>query len=231
MVSPSLSPDDHRRVEQAITAAERRTTGEIVCVLAREVSSYPEVPITAGLVAALAIAPALLALGFDPAWLWRLTGDWKVAQAAAAPAQVHAALDAYILFQTALFVVVALAASIPAVRRLLTPTALKHARVRQAARQQFLATGLAAHVERTGVVIFTSLHDRQVEIVADQSIHAACGDAVWKAAVTAVQQGMREGDPAGGLTRAVEICGEALAAHFPSDGGGPNTLSDRVLEI
>ena len=226
-----MTPADHKRIEQAIIAAESRTTGEVVCVLTREVSSYPEIPLVAGVVAALALAPAALALGFDPAWLLSLGGGWRVEHLAAAPDQANAALWAYIALQTALFAVVALLAAIPVIRRLLTPAALKHARVRHAAMQQYLATGLAANVERTGVVIFTSLDDRQVEIIADPGIHAACGEAVWKAAVAAVQAGMRAGDPAGGLTRAVEICGEALATHFPSDGGGPNTLADRLLEL
>ncbi len=116
-------------------------------------------------------------------------------------------------------------------RRILTPEPLRSARVRTAADQQFLATGLAANAYRTGVVIFTSIHDRRVEIIADKAINQACGEAIWHAGVQAVEDGMRRGDPAGGLIEAVEVCGEALARHFPSDGGGENTLVDRALEL
>ena len=42
---------------------------------------------------------------------------------------------------------------------------------------------------------------------------------------------MKRGQPATGYVRAVELCGEALAAHFPSQGPHENTISDRLLEI
>ncbi len=79
MVSPILSEADHDRLEAAVAAAERRTTGEIVCVLTREVSTYPEVPVAAGAVAALAPVPILLALGYDRSpscKAWPADGGW-----------------------------------------------------------------------------------------------------------------------------------------------------------
>jgi uncharacterized membrane protein len=33
-----------------------------------------------------------------------------------------------------------------------------------------------------------------------------------------------------GFVRAIAICGEALAAHFPSDGHGANVLPNDILE-
>jgi putative membrane protein len=97
--------------------------------------------------------------------------------------------------------------------------------------QQFLATGLHASADRTGVVIFASEADRRVELLADDAIHAAVGDVAWNAAVKAVQDGMRRRDPAAGFVKAIQICGDALAEHFPSTGPHVNTLSDRLLEL
>lgn len=231
MVNPILSEADHDRLEAAVAAAERGTTGEIVCVLTREASTYPEVAVAAGAVAALAPLPICLLLGYDPiALLQRLAGGWQVAHVAASP-HAPSGLALFAALQILLFVAVTLLAARPPVRRLLTPGALRSARVKTAAEQQFLATGLAANAYRTGVVIFTSIHDRRVEIVADKAINQACGEAVWHAAVRAVEVGMRRDDPADGLIEAVRVCGEALARHFPSDGGGENTLVDRALEL
>ncbi len=231
MVNPILDPAAQARVEQAVAAAERRTTGEIVCVLTAEVSSYPETAFAVGVLAALVGPAVALGLGFDPAWLLQLTGGWRAAHMAAASTEARTLLTLMLAVQAGLFALAAGLCALDSVRRLLTPLALKRARGRAAAYQQFLSTGLQANAERTGVVIFTSIGDRQVEIVADQIIHAACGDAVWTAAAAAVQAGMRSGDPAAGLVRAVEICGEALALHFPSPDGGENSLADRVLEL
>jgi uncharacterized membrane protein len=41
---------------------------------------------------------------------------------------------------------------------------------------------------------------------------------------------MKSGRPADGFVTAVRICGDALAAHFPSDGAPRNQLPDALLE-
>jgi putative membrane protein len=226
-----LSEAEHQRIAEAVGAAEAGTTGEIVCVMAREVSNYREVPLAwAAAVALLAPLVALL-LGADPAMLTPWRHDWTVGHAAAVGSALTPALETLIVAQVVLFALVAAVASIPPVRRLLTPSPLKRRRVHRAALQQFLATGLHLEAGRTGVVIFAAPTDRRVEILADDAIHAAVGDAVWNAAVAAVQSGMRRGDPAEGFVRAVQLCGDALAQHFPAAGPKPNAISDRLLEI
>jgi putative membrane protein len=117
------------------------------------------------------------------------------------------------------------------VRRVLTPASLKKSRVHKAAWAQFSATGLQTTDGHTGVVIFASLDDRIVEILADEGIHAKVGATVWDAAVKAVQDGMKARSPAKGFVTAVEICGAALAEHFPATGPHGNDLSDRLLEL
>ena len=224
-----LSEADHQSIAAAVGAAEARTTGEIVCILAREVSNYREVPLAFAAAASLIGPPLALLAGVPAEALTPWARDWS---AGAAPGvSLTRAVEAYGLLQVVLFAVVAGLASIPAVRRVLTPSPLKRHRVHRAALQQFLATGLHLEAGRTGVVIFASQHDRRVELLADDAIHEAVGDKVWNAAIAAVQDGMKRRHPAEGYIRAVELCGEALAAHFPSQGPHENTISDRLLEI
>ena len=224
-----LSEADHQRVAAAVAAAEARTTGEIVCILAREVSNYREAPLALAAAVALLGPPLALLLGAPPQALTPWASDWS---AAGGPGlSLVRALEAYGVLQVALFAIVAGLASIPAVRRVLTPAPLKRHRVHRVALQQFLATGLHASPDRTGVVIFASQLDRRVELLADDAIHDAVGETAWNAAVAAVQDGMKRGRPADGFVRAVELCGEALATHFPSAGPHANHLSDRLREI
>ena len=224
-----LSEADHQRVAAAVAAAEARTSGDIVCILAREVSNYREVPLACAAAAALIAPPLALLLGTPPQALTPFARDWS---AGVGPGvSLVRALEAYGLLQVVLFALVAALVSIPAVRRVLTPAPLKRHRVHRAALQQFLATGLHATPDRTGVVIFASQHDRRVELLADDAIHAAVGDVAWNAAVAAVQDGMKRDRPADGFVRAVELCGEALATHFPAQGPHENRLSDRLVEL
>jgi putative membrane protein len=226
-----LSEADHRKIEAAVQAAEARTTGEIVCILSHEVSNYRETPLAWAAAASLLLPPLALVAGWRPGAFFGAAEDWTVSQVGAVDTLVAHALESYALVQVILFAVTAALVAIPPVRRRLTPTSLKRHRVHRAAMQQFLATGLHASADRTGVVIFASQADRRVELLADDAIHAAVGDIAWNAAVKAVQDGMRRRDPASGFVRAIEICGDALAEHFPSTGPHANALSDRLLEL
>ena len=230
-----ISEADHQRIMAAVAKAEAATDGEIVCVMSQEVSRYREVPI--GFAALIALAgPALaVASGLTPWSLVldgarRLEGGWTASRALN-ETDLSLILGLYAVIQTLIFAVTVLVASIPPVRRSLTPRALKQHRVHKAAWAQFAATGLHLTEGRTGVLIFASLHDRVVEIVAEEDIHKKVGDAVWSAAVAAVQAGMKSGKAADGFVQAVEICGAALAQHFPSTGPHANDLPDRLLEI
>ena len=163
-----LSEADHQKIAAAVGAAEARTTGEIVCILTREVSNYREVPLAWAIAVALIAPPLALLAGLPAEALTPWARDWS---AGAAPAvTLTRALEAYGLLQVVLFALVAGVASIPQVRRALTPAPLKRHRVHRAALQQFLATGLHLSTGRTGVVIFASQHDRRVELLADDAI-------------------------------------------------------------
>jgi putative membrane protein len=223
-----LTPEDHRRIEAAVAAAEDGASGDIFCVLAGEVSSYREVPIAWGAAAALLIPPAVAALALRPLLAAITAGGWTAAQTAAEQNQIGFALTGYAIAQALIFGIVTLIASLPPVRRALTPRFLKRHRVKKAAFHHFVAAHHHSRDSETGVLIFVALVERQVEILADSAIHARCGDLVWAQAARAVQQGMKTPDPTAGIERAIAICGAALKAHFPAT--APRTVFDPVVD-
>jgi putative membrane protein len=222
-----LTPEDHDRIEAAVAAAEAGTSGRVFCVLAGEVSSYREVPIAWGSAAALILPPAALAFGVSPLLTAITAGGWSAAETSAVPGELALAFTGYAVLQIALFAITALITGLGPVRRLVTPRFLKRSRVRKAAFHHFAAAHAHAAGSETGVLLFVALVERQVEVLADAALHAKAGDAVWRAAADAVQEGMRLPDPAAGIERAIAICGEALKAHFPSD---EVHAPDRVLD-
>jgi putative membrane protein len=210
-----LSEEGRRRIEAAVREAEQRTSAEIRCIIAKRVSTYPEVSLAYGVLGAMVIGPAAL-----------LTQSWSASLAAPA---FMALILRYTLLQAVLFLILGVITTIPQVRAPLTPAFWKRRRVHYAAYAQYLATGLHQNPDRTGVVIFACIEDRCVSVIADDIVHNAVGNLVWDDAVAAVQNGMRQGADADGLVQAVEICGTALTRHFP--GKSPNILSDRPLEL
>lgn len=224
----NITPEDHARIAAAIAQAETVTAGEITCVLADEVSDYPETPLAWAAGAAL-VAPAFaLLLGFRPDALNALFGGWTVAHAAASDATVLSALTTYILIQVVVFIVVAVVVSLPPVKIALTPQSIRAERVHKAAMEQFLVKGLHDTSGRTGVLLFVALADHRAEVIADEGIYAKAPHEVWDEVIALLVGGIRRGAPADGFVDAIRRSGEILAGYVPPDPHNPNETPDAL---
>jgi putative membrane protein len=228
----ALTPSDLAAVEAAVRDAEARTTGEIYCVVTEESSHYAETAIAWAAGVAL-LGPALLLLAGVQVTLPDPFTPWSASDVSAAIASAaRRALIGAIVTQGLLFVATALVASIPAVRRALTPRSLKRLRVRRRAAEQFTAKNLHLTRERTGVLIYVSLGERMAELIADEGIADHVEPQVWAKAMAALTEGLRRGDPEAGFVGAVRACGEVLAEHFPArPGDNPDELPDAVVVL
>jgi len=197
-----LTRADHEAVSGAIHAAEQRTSGQIVCVLAHASSDYAYVPVL------WASALALLA-----PWPLIMFTPWSVQR--------------IYLIQLAVFIVVSLLFSFSPLRLALVPRAVRRARAHRAALEQFVVRRVARTKNRTGVLIFVSLAERYARIIADDAIAQKVPNSEWQAAIDALTGHMRDGRIAQGFTAAIERCGAVLAAHAPPDGAA-NELPDRL---
>jgi putative membrane protein len=141
---------------------------------------------------------------------------------------VWAAAAALILPGAALFAGLRpdLFVSIPPVRRALTPGALKAARVKRAAMEQFMSHGLHLTRNRTGVLIFAALAEHRVEVIADEGIYKAAPNTVWDDVVADLIAGMKRARIADGFVAAVTRVGEILSTHVPVREGDSNELPD-----
>jgi putative membrane protein len=225
-----LNEKDRARISAAITEVEGKTSGEIFCVLAKDVSRYREVPLLWAAVAAFVVPPLLVLAGLHRLALGSIFTSWTDESARAMEGLILRALSTFQLVQAGIFLVVAIIVAVPKVRRLLTPGFLKAHRVRQAARRHFVAVGARLSNAEPHILIFASLADRRVELVAHDKIHKAVGEGPWKASIGAVIDGMKMGKPAEGFIKAIETCGAALAQHFPPNGAPKNRLPNSILE-
>ena len=225
-----LNDNDRARISAAITEAENKTSGEIFCVLARDVSRYREVPLAWAAVAAFVIPPLLVLAGLHRLALASIFTSWTDESAHAMEGLILRALSTFQLGQAGIFLIVAILVALPGVRRMMTPGVLKSYRVRQAARRHFVAVGARLSHAEPHILIFASMADRRVELVAHDAIHKAVGEGPWNESVAAVVEGMKTGKPADGFVKAIGICGAALAQHFPPHGAPANRLPNTILE-
>jgi putative membrane protein len=202
----SISVQDRDRISAAIRSAEVRTSGEIVCVLARTSSDATALPVLVAAAAALALP-------------WFLVAFTQMS--------VHRIL----LLQSATFLVLAPVLCLPFVRVALTPPPARRAVAHCMAMEQFAIRDLARKTERTGILIFVSLAERYARIIADEGIAARVPQSEWKAAVDALVAHMRDGRIADGFVAAIDACGNVLATHFPRTGTSRDELPDRIYVI
>jgi putative membrane protein len=201
-----LTPQDRQRVSAAIQAAERRTSGEIVCVLARSSADVTALPILLAALAAMALPWLLVALTTLPVLM-------------------------ILSLQLALFVALAVLLCLPRVRVALLPPATRRAIAHRAAMEQFMLRGIGRTEGRTGVLVFVSLTERYARIVADEAIARRVAQADWQSAIDALVAHMREGRVADGFVVAIERCSDVLATHFPARPDERSELPDRIYLI
>lgn len=82
--------------------------------------------------------------------------------------------------------------------------------------------------ERNGILFYVAVDDHAFAIVGGEGIHSKVGDAFWAALRDAMREDFANGDPAGGLTRAIGEAGSRLAEYFPRRADDENELSDEI---
>lgn len=203
-----LAKADRARIEQAVAALERDTRAEIVVVCARAADDYWDVSLTwASLIALLTPALVWLAAPTLPAiWLYDL--------------------------QLVLFITVLTLTRVPAVARVLVPTATQRNYCAQMARAQFFAQGLHHTSGRTGILLFVAEQEHYVEVLADTGIAARVAAADWTQLVANLTAALRTDNVTQGFVAAIEQCAVIAARDFArQDGHARNELPNRVVQL
>jgi putative membrane protein len=207
MFTSLLADEDRRRITAAIRDVESRTSGELVTIVARASDGYAAFPL---------LAAAFLAL-LAPAVVW-----------IAAPNLDH--LDVYAI-QLGTFIVVAALALWHPLRIRLVPAAIKRRQAGRLAKEQFHALGLDRTRGRTGILLFVSVAERYVEILADRGIDEKVPPGTWKEIVATFTQQIRDRKIADGFVGALTACGTLLISHFPRAADDRNELPDVLIEL
>jgi putative membrane protein len=192
----ALNEADAAGIEAALSAAQQRTSGPIVCVLARASSSYEMIPLIWSILIALAAPWPLLLF-------------------------TQLSAERIFLMQLGLFLVVLAILSLTALGVALTPRSVQRANAHRAALGQFMIRGIPRNPERNGVLIYVSLTEHYGRIVADEAAAAAIGQGEWQGVVNKMLAGIKRGAVADSLIAAGQSCGDLLAPRFPPKAADP----------
>lgn len=183
-----------------IKEIEDRTAAEVVIVVRARSGSYRHADYMFGALVALA---GILFLIFSPFTFH----------------QVWVVIDA-----VALFVLGSLLSSRSnTLRRWLTTAKYRMGNVRTAAAAMFYEAGIANTESETGVLIYLSLLERRLELIADRAVLKAVPSLDWNAALFELHQDGEEPDPQTFLT-GVKKLGTLLSKYLPAAEANPNEL-------
>lgn len=201
-----FSAEEEKRVSDAISEAERATSGEIVVVVAARSDSYLYVP---------PLIAALVSL-FVP---------WPLIYFTSLTAET------VYLIQLVVFLVLTIVLLPMPMRTALIPPSVKHRHAHRRAVEQFQVQNLYTTKGHTGVLIFVSVAERHAEILADAAIDAGVPAGTWETIVKELAATIGKGRPAEGLITGIGAVGVHLAKTFPPESRNPNELPDHLIVL
>lgn len=213
-----VSTEEKRAIEGAIADAERECSAEIICAVATESGRYDRAEAVAGLFTALVglwVVNAILAGPVNSA------GSWE---AASVPFlwQVAGVVAGFIVGNVA-------AAAVHPLRRLLVGKREMVAEVARAASHVFHQRRLASTHLRGGVLVYISLFERRVVILADEGAKAALGNEGINELRDLAVEKLRQGNRAGTLLDTVKNVGTHLAGAFSDEKSPESELPNDLL--
>jgi putative membrane protein len=200
-----ISEPERQRIADAVRAAERRTSGEIVTVIAGTSGRYHSTALAWAAILALALPLPLFFTGLGPITIYEI--------------------------QVGTFAVLALLLAGTRLRFLIAPAAEKEANAARVAREQFYANRLHLTGGRTGVLLFVSIGEHQVHILADKGIDDRLPPGSWDAIIADFVAEVKAGRVADGFVAAIAAIGAHLQQHFPAEREDLNELPDPLVEI
>lgn len=225
MVSPDqlFTADDRAAISAAVAAAEQRTAGEIVPVVARSSGRYERAEDLVGAIGA--------ALAMTVAWMLfqrlRPSSDWE------GHPEVTLALPLLLAIGAVGAVAgVLLARAWPGLTRAFVSRRSMTARVLIAAHHAFESLHVRRTTGATGVILYVSLFEHRVCVWADQAVSAVIPESEWQDICDQMTTALRKGRAREGFVTAIGRCGELLGKHFPRAAGDQDELTNelRILD-
>ena len=113
-------------------------------------------------------------------------------------------------------------------RRLLTSEKFRSEAVRKSAAAMFYEAGVANTNAELGLIVYLSILERRLEVIADRGVLKGVNALEWNQIVAELHQAGRKPEPQS-LLEGMEKLGCLLAAHLPATGENPNELPDAPL--
>ena len=201
-----LTEGDRKQIEARIAEAEKCTSGEIVLMVVPSSYHYPLASLLGSLLFSLLLAVVVTLLaGHENMWFFLSVFGISF-------------MVFHEVIKRTLFL-----------KRLFVEASDMKEEVMEAAITSFYHRGITHTVDHTGILIYISLFERSVRVIADKGINDKVQQDTWQEIVNTIVGGFREKEHSKAIAAAVDRCGEILATHFPIKPGDRNELGNEVI--
>jgi putative membrane protein len=207
-----LTQQAHEQIDAAVEAAEAKTSGEIVCMIQSASYHYPMANVLGA--GTLALPSSLILTPLMGGWLWLGTQNMWLFLSLFAPLFILC----YLLVQ-----------NLSGLKRRFISSREINEEVEEAAITCFHRHGLYRTRDATGVLIYISVFERKVWVLADHGINAKIKQDAWESIVQTITGDIKNGRPVEAICAAVQSVGNLLEAHFPIKPDDQNELGNVIV--
>ncbi|KGO35330.1 MAG: TPM domain-containing protein [Desulfoprunum sp.] len=207
-----LTEAERQRIGEATRQAESLTSGEIVPMVVSASHDYPLAAIVGA--AVIALPPALILTPFIAAPLWLGHHEMWIFLALFC----LLALPAHVLVKRT-----------PALKRWFLSADQVDEEVREAAVTAFFDEKLYRTRQENGILIFISVLEHRVWVLADSGINSRIGQDQWQEIVDHITAGIKQNRQGEAIGEAIGRVGAILQEHFPITTDDPNELHDLII--
>ncbi len=214
-----LNKDDMKKISSAVKNAEGKTSGEIATAMIKESYNYAIYELMfAVIIGFLYFIVMMFFVGNIEQLLQEKFWDYSVNYLV-----MFYGFSTFIVITIFYFI-----GNISSIDRLIVPKKLRNRKVRERATRYFMESGVYNTKDRTGILIFISIMERRVELLADSGINDKISPEKWQNIVDNILTGIRRKEIADHLVESINECGNLLAEHFPIQTDDKNELTDDI---
>lgn len=208
-----LSETDKEKILASVKIAEGKSTGEIVPLVVSASYTYPMADVTGA--AALAFLPAVLLTPAIGGFFWIDSQNMYVFMG---------------LFAVLFWLFHGIVKRVPWLKRIFISIKEIEEEVEEAAVTHFFKEGLYRTREQTGVLLYISVLERKVWVLADRGINARVPQSRWDGIVAGIVSGIKEKRQGAAICDAILEIGDILKIHFPKKQEDINELTDLIVK-
>jgi len=202
-----LTKDEQDTLVQCVKDVEKETSGEIVPVISSTSYEYPRADHLGGLMlGGIAAVGITMLLGREDMWVF-----------------IALFLASYVFFTRLMM-------AVPALKKPFISKREMREEVEEAAFTAFYLNGLHRTRDLTGIIIYVSVFEHSVQVLADKGINDKVDPKVWDEVVAMITEGIKAGHPGEAMCQGVKRCGELITEHFPIKHDDTDELPNLIIE-